>query len=307
MNITTNKKYRKTREMLFVRQRGEKVVYCIAFAFLALYAILLLAPMLMIFFSSFKDSLVYNEELFKGTIYNFPDRFYFSNYVRAFSLMKVPLGLREVGLPEMVFNTFWIAIGSSVCVVFAQLATGYVCARYKSIFTRGMEIVSLAMLVIPIYGNTGMFMKLIQWLGLYDRWILVFATAFNGFGFSLFIIKGFFSSVSWEYGEAVFIDGGGHFTVFFKIMLPQVMPLALVFFINNFLAQYADYTSRLLYMPSYITISVGLYYESMLLPRIGETPVYFAALFMSCIPILLIYIFLGKRMMTSMNVGGLKG
>jgi ABC-type maltose transport system permease subunit len=56
-----------------------------------------------------------------------------------------------------------------------------------------------------------------------------------------------------------------------------------------------------------VTIAVGLYYESMLLPRMGETPIYFAALFLSCIPILLIYIFFSKRMMTSMNVGGLKG
>jgi ABC-type glycerol-3-phosphate transport system permease component len=141
----------------------------------------------------------------------------------------------------------------------------------------------------------------------YDTALLVFITAFNGFGMSLFILKSFFQGVSWEYAEAVFIDGGGHFTVFFKVMLPQAIPVALVFFINNFLAQYTDYMSKLLYMPSFVTIAVGLYYESMLLPRIGETPIYFAALFMSCIPILAIYIFLGKRMMTSMNIGGLKG
>ena len=60
-------------------------------------------------------------------------------------------------------------------------------------------------------------------------------------------------------------------------------------------------------MPSFITISVGLYHLSMLLPRIGETPVYFAALFMASIPIAIIYLTVGKRMMTAMNIGGLKG
>lgn len=301
------RRFKKPREILFVRQKGEKFVYVIAFVFLALYAVIMLAPMIMILMSSFKDSLTYNEELFNGTIYNLPKKFYFSNYSQAFSLMKVPLGLREVMLPEMVFHTFWISISSSVCLVFAQLATGYVCARYKSFFTRAMEIVALAMMVIPIYGSTGMFMKMILFLGLYDNWLLIIATAFGGFGFPLFIVKSFFQGVSWNYAEAVFIDGGGHFTVFFKIMIPQVLPLALVFFINNFLAQYTDYMSRILYMPSYCTIAVGLYYESMLLPRKGYTPIYFSALFMSCIPIALIYIFLGKRMMTSMNIGGLKG
>lgn len=304
--MATNK-MKKSREVLYVRQKGERAVYIVAFALLASYAFCLLAPMFMILLSSFKDSLVYNEELFTGTIYKLPEKFLFSNYVKAFELMEVPLGMRQVKLPEMVFNTFWISIGSSLCVCFAQLATGYVCARYKSVFTHIMELISLAMLVIPIYGSTGMFMKLIQWLQIYDKAILVFATAFNGFGMSLFILKAFFEGVSWEYAESAFIDGANHFTIFFKIMLPQAIPVALVFFINNFLAQYSDYMSKLLYMPSFVTIAVGLYYESMLLPRIGETPIYFAALFLSCIPILLIYIFFQKRMMTSMAVGGLKG
>ena len=305
--ITNKHKMKKSRELLYVRQKGEKVVYGIAFTLLALYAVCLLAPMLMIFFSSFKDSLVYNEELFAGEIYKLPEIFYFSNYVTAFSLMKVPLGLREVGLLEMVFHTFWTATIPSFLVCFAQASVGYVCARYKSVFTRIMESICLIVLVIPIYGSTGMFMKLIQWLGLYDNWFLVIATAFQGFGMSLFILKGFFQGVSWEYAEAVFLDGGGHFTVFFKVMLPQAIPVLIVFFLNNFLAQYSDYMTKLLYMPSYVTIAVGLYYESMLLPRMGETPIYFAALFLSCIPIMLIYIFFSKRMMTSMNIGGLKG
>lgn len=300
-------KMKKSREILYVRQKGERLVYGIALAFLILYTICLLAPMGMIFLSSFKDSLIYNDELFAGTIYNFPKKFLFSNYLKAFVLFKVPLGMREVALPEMTFNTLWMAIGSSTCLVFAQLSTGYICARYKSKFSHILEVISLAMLVIPIYGNTGMFMKLVQWMGVYDSPILMFITAFGGFGMPLFILKGFFEGVSWEYAEAVFIDGGGHFTVFFKIMVPQAMPIAIVFFTNNFIAQYTDYMGKLLYMPSWITIAVGLYYESMLLPRIGETPIYFAALFMSAVPILLIYIFLGKKMMTSMSVGGLKG
>ena len=293
--------------MLYVRQKGEKAVYAAAFVLFTIYSLVLILPILMIFLSSFKDSLVYNEELFNGTIYKFPEEFYFSNYVRAFSLMKVPLGVREVGLLEMVYNTLWISFASSIIVIFAQVAIGYICARYKSPFTRILEMICIVMLCMPIYGRSGMYMKMIQWMGLYDHWLQVIVTAFQGFGFTLFIYKGFFEGVSWNYAEAVFIDGGGHFTVFFKIMLPQAASLMFVFFFMNFMTQYGDFTTKLLYMPSYVTISLGLYYESMLLPRIGETPVYFAALFMASIPSALLYIFLGKKLMTSMNIGGLKG
>ena len=247
--------------MMYVRQKGERAVYAVAFVLFVIYSLVLILPILMIFLSSFKDSLVYNEELFSGTIYKFPEEFYFSNYVTAFSLMKVPVGVREVGLPEMIFHTLWICFASSICVVFAQIAIGYVCARYKSPLTRFFEVITLIMMTMPIYSKSGMFMKMIQWMGLYDNWLLVIVTAFQGFGFTVFIYKGFFDGVSWNYAEAVFIDGGGHFTVFFRIMLPQAASLMFVFFFMNFMSQYGDYATKLLYMPSYVTISLGLYYE----------------------------------------------
>ena len=305
--MTTTVKMKKSRDLLYVRQKGERGVYVVAFILLALYSLCMLLPLFMIFVSSFKDALEYNEQLFTGEIYKLPETFVFSNYVRAFKLMKVPVGMREVGLGEMAFHTFWMAVTAATINCITQACVGYVTAKYPSPVTRFLELATLAMMVIPLYGSSGMFMKTIQFLGLYDNWLLIPLTAFQGLGFSIFIYKGFYSGISWEYAEAIFIDGGGHLTVFFNVMIPQSFSLMLVFFIQTFLSHYGDYASKILYMPSFITIAVGLYYESMLLPRIGETPVYFAALFLSCIPIALIYIFLGKRMMVSMNIGGLKG
>ena len=128
--MTTTVKMKKSRDLLYVRQKGERGVYVVAFLLLALYSLCMLLPLFMIFFSSFKDALEYNEQLFTGEIYKFPETFVFSNYTRAFKLMKVPVGMREVGLGEMAFHTFWMAITAATINCITQACVGYISARY---------------------------------------------------------------------------------------------------------------------------------------------------------------------------------
>ncbi|MBE5753418.1 MAG: carbohydrate ABC transporter permease [Clostridiales bacterium] len=299
--------YREKTPIIFRRSGKAKIFYGFIFIIFSVYSLSLLAPLLMIFFSSFKDPLTYNNELFAGTIYNLPEKWVFSNYTRAFTLMKVPTSTHDADLLEMTWNTLWSSVGPAALATISVLATGYVCARYENFATKFLRSFALVLMILPVFGAQAASLKLFMKLGLYNNPLGMFVTAFAGFGMNFFIVMGFFKGISWEYAEAVFIDGGGHFTVFFKVMLPQATPMALVFFFSDFLMHYSSYESMLLYMPDYITIATGLYYEQMLLPRLGETPVFFAALFMSAIPIAIYYAIFGKRLMTSMNIGGLKG
>lgn len=293
--------------VIYKRKGKQKIVFGIALCFLIIYALTLLIPMGMIFLNSLKDSLTYNDQLFSGEIYKWPDKVVFSNYSRALSLLSVPTAKGDVKLPEMVWNTLWMATSASFISTFTHLAVAYVCAKYKFRGNAFLQGLALLLMILPVYGTTGASLKLYIALGIYNNPLGIILSAFEGFGMQFFVLMGFFKGISWNYAEAAFIDGGGHFTVFFKIMLPQAVSISLVFFVQTWLGFYSSYENILLFMPDYINIATGLYYEQMLLPRLGETPVYFAALFLSAIPILAIYIAFGKTLMTSMNIGGLKG
>ena len=299
----------KHQEPVIYQRRGkQKIAFGIVLGIFILYSLLLLIPIFMMLMNSLKQALEYNEQMFEGTaMYTLPKKISFDNYVLAFKLMKVPTSKGDVYLLEMAWHSLWTSLFPSLISIYTQLSFAYVCARYKFFGNKFLYGFSLALMIIPVFGTTGTSLKLAMFLGIYNKPIQMFVTAISGFGMSMFILGGFFKGISWEYAEAVFIDGGGHFTVFFKIMLPQARSIALVYFLSNFLAMYGDYTSRMLFMPDYITIAVGLYFEQMLLPREGNAPAYFAALFMSAIPILAFYIAFGKTFMTSMNIGGLKG
>ncbi|MBO4262375.1 MAG: carbohydrate ABC transporter permease [Clostridia bacterium] len=301
-------KYKHVTPVIYKRRPGQRVPFIIAFVIFFLYSASLIVPAFLMLMNSFKEAIEYNEQLFTGTaLYTFPTKFVFENYRLAFELLKVPAGAREVYFPEMLWQTAWTSTIPPLICMYSQVSFAYACARYKFFGVKFLFGFNLALMIIPIFGTTATSLKLYMALGIYNTpWCLI-VTAVSGFGMSMFIYGGFFKGVSWEYAEAVFIDGGGHFTVFFRIMFPQVRSMILVFFIGSVLGNYTEYASRLLFVPDIITIAVGLYYESMILPRSGNSPAYFAALYVSAIPILMFYIIFGKTFMTSMNIGGLKG
>ncbi len=70
--------------------------------------------------------------------------------------------------------------------------------------------------------------------------------------------------------------GRGIFLV--KINLPMAMPIVVVYFIVGFIGNWNDYSTMLVYMESYPTLSSGLYLFEASRTYAGP-PVYFAAIF----------------------------
>lgn len=103
------------------------------------------------------------------------------------------------------------------------------------------------------------------------------------------------------------MDGATHFGVFVKVMLPQALPIMSTLVITSAIGAWNDYNTMLLYMPDYPTIASGLFNVSRILPRSGNTPAYYAALVISVVPILILFLCFSDAIMKNFSVGGLKG
>ena len=94
--------------------------------------------------------------------------------------------------------------------------------------------------------------------------------------------------------------------VFFRIMLPLALGPIVTLFVVAFVQNWNDYMTMILYMPSYPTLSSGLYEFQANAIHGVDYPVYFAGLLISLIPTLTIFAFCSDIMMSNMNVGGIK-
>ena len=298
------KKPRFGREILQKRTKGERAVYVVVFILCLIYMISMIYPFLWMFVNSLKPFVDYTLDMSAGRAFAFPKTWRFENYSEVFSMIQTADGTNFF---SMIFNSVWQAL----VPIFVGTLTGtwfaYVMSRFRFPGRNILYGVIIFTMTVPVVGNSGAYFKLISDFGVYNSPLFsaVTAVGFGGMGFMVYY--GFFKNVPQSYAEAVYIDGGGEFTVFFRIILPQAKPMIIALVINSFIGQWNDYMTPLLYLPSYSTIASGMYLVKNSLIRTGKNPLYYAGLLTTMIPVVAVFFCFSDTIMESMTIGGLKG
>lgn len=295
---------KKSRSILDIRHGGAKVVFSIVFVIFALYALSLLFPLVWMVINSLKDSVEYSVSISLKKPFSLPEKWVFANYADVMTMIKAG----DVGYLGMLWNSIWMTMTGVIMGTLFPAITGYCISKYEF---RGRGILygaAIFSMMIPIVGNMGANLKLVRDLGIYNSPLYKIVTGTAGLGgMGFMLMYGFFKNLSWNYAEAVFIDGGGHFTVFFKVMLPQAFSMMFTLGILGFIGGWNDYMTVIIYMPSYHTIASGMYLVANTLTRTGQQPIYFAGLTVSMIPVLVLFACFSDQIMTKVSFGGLKG
>ena len=289
---------------LLNRRTGkQRAVFTVVFVILMIYAVSLILPSLWMVVNSFKKITEYDIDIMMSDTLRFPDKWMISNYWEVFPRIVY----NGVKFPSMLLNSFYYIIVEGVLQMLFVSATGYVLSKYKFKARGVIYSIAIFAMTIPVMGNMAAGLKLRADLGLYDNLAAPFFTAGAGaWGFEFLMTYAFFKAVSWDYAEAVFIDGGGHYTVFFRIMLPMAMPILTTLFILRSIGGWNDYMTPLLYFPSYPNIATGLYGASEALKR-GAMSQYYAALVLTTLPVLVLFVAFADKIMKNYTIGGLKG
>lgn len=283
------------------RTKGEQIVFFVAWVLFFAYAATLIVPTLWMVMSSFKNFADYTLDLTAGEPFKLPTTWVWQNYVDAFQIMEVE-GTNFLG---MIFNSLWQSLMPIAISIIVSTAFAYTVARFEFPGRNAIYTLIITVMVMPIMTGSGATFKLYRTLGLYDSPMMSVVSAL-GWGNFLYYYA-FFKSVSRHYSEAVYIDGGGEFSAFFKVVLPQAVPLITALAVMSFIARWNDYMSILLYLPSYPSVGSGLYIVKNTFLRTGKDPIYYAGSTIAMIPTLAIFVAFSDKIMSNMSIGGLKG
>ena len=273
------------------------VAKIVVFIFFLLYAFTLIFAMLWALSASLKS-----QSEFYTNINGLPKAWMFSNYATAFSSVQA----NGNNMLKMFWNSIWYSCGGAFLGVFTSSVTAYVVAKYKFPGRGFIYGIALVTMMIPIVGSFPSQYKVYTALGIIDTPFLLITKA-AGFGFNFIVLFSFFKTLSWTYAEAGFIDGASHLKVFFRIMLPQALPVIGSLFMVAVVQLWNEYMEPNLFLQSYPTLSSGLYIFQLEMTRGINYPVLFAGLIVSVIPVIILFICFQKTMMESMSVGGIKG
>ena len=275
---------------------GEIILYAIVFLIFCFFAFSYLYILIWGFLAGLKTA----DEIVMDP-FSLPSVWHFGHYVEVFSLLEVN---RTKYFGMMLNSMYFSIIGSFLATMMASMLA-YVTSKYKFFGSKIYYILSLIMILLPIYGNGGSMYKLIVRLRLMNSPMMII-TSMSGMGLYYMYFHAFYKNLSWSYAEAALMDGAGHYTVFFRIMFPQTLSLFGALFLLTWIGEWNNYGTALIYLPKMPTLAVGLYLFELEMTYNVRPDILYAACMIACVPTLILFICFNKVLLSNISLGGIK-
>ncbi len=266
----------------------------------------LLLPFLWMMLTSFKGLLDYSDS-FLGL----PVKWHFENYISIFEILKVEVirngQFYEYNVFNMLGNSLILATFKSFFSLLSVVLCSYCVAKYEFKLRKILFNINIFVMVIPIVGSLATTLTVYRQFGIYNNFLMYIIFPGGPFGFNFLLLYGAFKAIPNSYSEAVFIDGGGHLTVFLRVILPMMLPTLSALYVLSFIGLWNDYSASLIYLPSVPTLAYGLYLFQYDSAKYGASlPEILAGFAICSIPSVVLFCSFQKVITRSLAVGGLK-
>ena len=270
-----------------MRNVAKKVTYYItAFMIVMIFAM----PLWMVLINSLKstkESASFSIEL--------PIEWMFSNYQIVF---------QETNILKAFFNGIIISSGSVVLTVVFSAIAAFSIARSRQRWANIFYYIFLCGLVIPVaFIPTYLVLDKLTLLNTYSGLILVSAT--YGLPMSIFLFAGFMKSIPRELDEAAMIDGCPPLRMLFQVIIPLLKPVSVTLIIFNFVGSWNDIQVPLYFSKSdkwALPLTVYNFYGA----HSSSWNLIFADIVITVLPLLILYIFGQKYIISGMTAGAVK-
>ncbi len=203
-------------------------------------------------------------------------------------------------------NSLIYSLGSVVLCVFLAALAAYVLSRNRTRVNEFLYMFIVLGITLPI--NYVALTKVLQFLHLNNTavGIILLYTAMQ-LPFMTFLIHGFVAKVPVELDEAAVVDGCGPLRLFFLIIFPLLKPAIATATVLTFLNTWNEFVSPLYFLNRSeqwpMTLSVynffGMYFKDWNLVC--------ADILLTSLPVLLVYLFGQKYIVSGMTAGAVKG
>ena len=274
--------------------RKKRVRGIMLYIVLSIFAVICLYPVFFTLTSSLKN----NTEIFTEP-FSLPRTPQWENYVRAWTIGKMGVYFK---------NSIILTAATLFVSAIIGSMTSYILAKYTFKGKSFVYILFLAGMMIPIQTVIIPLAFTFGKLGIVDNFpVLVLLYSAFCLSMTVFIVTGYMKGLPDELEEAAVMDGAGHGIVFFRIILPLSMPAIASASIFNFVSAWNNLLFPLVFISkdSMKTISIGLL--SFFGAYTSDYGAVMAAIGVSIIPPIIMYILLQEKMEKGLTAGAVKG
>jgi multiple sugar transport system permease protein len=278
------------------RRKGKIVYWTVLSVVLVVFTLVFVGPLYWMATSGLKSV----HEVLHNPPTLFPEHPEPSNYKTAWTQLQ---------LAKLLWNTFYYAFGALAFQLVFDVAAAYALSKLRPVLGNivlGAMLATLmipaTVLVIPQY-MTVLDLPVLHVNLINHPWAIWLPTVANGF--NIFLLKRFFDSVPDDLMAAAAIDGATPLRTLVSIVLPMSRPILGVVSIFAVVNVWKDFLWPMLVEPDpdKQPINIGINSLSQGVPE----NVLIAALAISALPTLLIFLLFQRNIMSGLTAGSLKG
>jgi arabinogalactan oligomer/maltooligosaccharide transport system permease protein len=209
-----------------------------------------------------------------------------------------------------LLNSALVAAATTVLGVFLATTAGYAFSRFRF---PGRRAGMMSFLISQMFPGTltlvPLYIIIVQWLQLGSNYLgLILLYSTTAIPFCVWMLKGYFDTVPRELEESALMDGASPAVIFWKIILPLSKPAVAVTGLFSFMTAWNEFVLALTIMDkeNMYTAPVGLrfFVGGFAEQQWG----YFAAgSIVAAVPVMLLFLFLQRFLISGLTAGAVKG
>lgn len=266
----------------------------IKYGSLILWSLIVLFPLITILFGSFKTA---NEFINTPGIVPPNSFFNFDNYTQAFISGKMLIGFT---------NTFILVLFGVTGSIFIGSMVAFVISRFNFKFKKAILFMYLFVSIVPLEISQVSTFKIIDAVGLYNTRLAAIVIYLGADVLMVYIYLQMLEKIPKDLDKAAILEGASYFQVYRKVIFPLLKPATATICMIKTIAIYNDFYIPFLYMPGEKLNTVSTTLFNFIGPEFAQWHIISAAIIISIIPMLILFVFLQKYIYTGITSGSIK-
>jgi len=277
-----------------VRGSGRIPLRIALYTVLAVQAFIALYPIVLMVLTSVKT----NNEIFTHP-YSLPKTWVTGNYTAI---------ITQSSYLRYYANSLIVTAASITVILGLSLLPSYVIAKLKFRGSSLIYLYLLAGMMIPLRLGTLNIVRTMNWLSLTDSLLaLIVVYAAIGIPYGVLIFTGFIREIPEELSNAARMDGASEYSIFGRIIVPNLRPAIAAAAIINALPIWNDFWFPLILISSDTKKTFPLATANLFGQYQTDFGLVFAALSLASLPMIIVYLLISKQYLRGIETGALKG
>ncbi|MEV0583658.1 carbohydrate ABC transporter permease [Nonomuraea sp. NPDC050310] len=234
-----------------------------------------------------------------GAGFDLPDSPAWGNFAQAWELTNYP---------KAALNSALITVGAVALTLLTNSMVAYAIARnFRRRLFKGLYYYFVSALFVPFPIIMLPVIKQTSLLGMDNQAGLILLYVVYGLAFNIFLYVGYIRSIPVSLEEAARVDGAGTWTVFWRVIFPLLAPMNATVGILTFLWAWNDFLLPLVVLSSPDAQTLPLVQYVFQAQFNTDHTLAFASYLMALAPVLLVYLFAQRWVISGVLRGSVKG